>query len=140
MRRTFSTLNTMKRLRFNLLVSWLGLATLMLTIYVLGLRHPAILITAALGIFWESTWLPDVYARGPKPREFFASALPKFAVLAYGFVLATLAFWLLTIGQRYGHGLQDYLPVIGAIILGPLLLALALHQIHIFRILGKEDV
>jgi hypothetical protein len=130
----------MKKLRFKLLISWLGMAIFLLMISVLGLRHPAILITAAVGVFLERTWLPDVYARAPTARDFFASALPKFAVLAYGFVLATLAIWLLTIGQRYGHGLEEYLPVIGAVILGPLLFALALHQIHTFRILGKEDV
>ena len=116
------------------------MAMFLLMIYVLGLRHPAILITAAVGVVLERTWLSGVYARAPTPRDFFASALPKFAVLAYGFVLATLAIWLLTIGQRYGHGLEEYLPVIGAVILAPLLFALALHQIHTFLILGKEDV
>lgn len=93
-----------------------------------------------MGILWERMLLRDVYARAPKPRDFFASALPKWAVFVYGFVLAILAIWLLTIGQKFGHGLEAHLPVIVAIILGPILLALALHQIHVFRILGQEDV
>lgn len=130
----------MTRLRRYLLISWLGLAVFILMIYLLGSRHPAVWIVGAAGVLWERMWLCDVYARVPKPRDFFASMLPRSAVLAYGFVLAILAIWLLTIGQKHGHGLEAYLPLICAIILGPILLALVLHQVHIFRILGNEVV
>lgn len=61
-------------------------------------------------------------------------------VIAYGFVLAVLAVWFLTAGQALGSGLKDHLPVIGVIILGSLFFALASHQIHIFRVLGEDDV
>ena len=108
--------------------------------FLLGPKHPVVWVTAIAGIMWEGTWLPDVYARAQKPREFFANSLPKFAVIAYGFVLAALAIWLLTAGQEIGHGLEDHLPVIGAVILGPLAFALVLHQIHVFRALGDQDV
>lgn len=134
------TLDSMRRLRLYLLVSWLGLAALAGIWHVLGPLHPAFWISALVGIMWECTWMPDVYARVQKPREFFATALPKFAVLAYGFALAALAIWLLTAGQELGHKLKDHLPVIGAVILGPLLVALVLHQVHVFRILGNHDV
>jgi hypothetical protein len=130
----------MRKLRLYLLCSWLGLAVLAVLWYALGPLHPAFWITAFVGIVWESTWAPDLYAQVQKPREFFATALPKLAVLAYGFVLAALAIWLLTAGQKLGHGLKDHLPVIGAVILGPLVLALVLHQIHVFRALGDQDV
>lgn len=116
------------------------MAAIALLCFLLGPKHPVVWVSAIAGIAWECTWLPDVYARALKPREFFANSLPKFAVLAYGFVLAALAIWLLTAGQQIGRGLEDHLPVIGAVILGPLVLALVLHQIHVFRALGDQDV
>jgi hypothetical protein len=108
-------------------------------VYHLGTRHPVIWVTGMLGGWWESTWLLAIYARAPNPREFFDSLSMRSAVLVYGFSLAILAIWLLTSGQRLGRGLEDHLPVVGLIILGPLLLGLALHQIYVFRLLGEDE-
>ena len=59
----YITLDSMRKLRLDLLMSWMGLAALAVMCYLLGPQHPAIWITAVVGIMWECTWLPDVYAR-----------------------------------------------------------------------------
>lgn len=54
-------------------------------------------------------------------------------------MLSALAVWLLTRGQRYGYQLQDYLPGILALVVGPIAVALVVHQVVVFRALGEDD-
>ena len=128
-------------LRLYLLLSWIAGAAFLFLCVVLGIKHPFTWIVGVGGVAWERTWSSQVYSRAPTPREFFSSSsLLKPAALVCGFVLAIMAIWLLTIGQKHGRALEEYLPVIGVLILGPLAVGLAVHQIHVFRLMGKADV
>lgn len=112
-----------------------------LLLFTHGPRHPLTLVVFAAGILVERKVLSEVRDRVPTLSEFcHKNSVARRLMLAYGFVLSALAVWLLTRGQRYGYELQDYLPSIFALIIGPIGVALAAYQVVVFRALGEDDV
>jgi hypothetical protein len=138
---TVKNAGTMNRLRWYLVMSWMATAAVLLVLWLVDHRsRVSWLVAGGIAFLAQRTLMPTISAETPTPGEFFAERpWAKPALLLYGFVLAVLALWLLTAGQKYGRELEDYLPLIFTVILAPFIGVLVLHQVCIFQMAGGAD-
>ncbi len=139
-RRSCRTLGIVNKYRRYLLLAWMAMPVFAFLAFTYGPHHPLTLLVFGVGFLLDRKAMSQVRGRVPTLQEFYhGNLLVKRLSLVWGFVLSALAVWLLTRGQRYGYQLQDYLPGILALIVGPIAVALAVHQVVVFRALGEDD-
>ncbi len=106
-------------------------------------ESPVLWVIIAGGVLAEALFegptLWQIYERTPTPLEYFA-ARPIWKKLAalYGFSLAVLAIWLLTIGQDVARRIGEHFPILFSLILGPPAVGFAAHQHFVFKALADE--
>jgi hypothetical protein len=134
------SLGIVNKYRRYLLLAWMAMPVFAFLAFTYGPHHPLTLFVFGVGFLLDRKAMSQVRGRVPTLQKFYhGNLLVKRLSLVWGFVLSALAVWLLTRGQRYGYQLQDYLPGILALIVGPIAVALAVHQVVVFRALGEDD-
>lgn len=132
----------MTPLQRRLLTSWIaGGAALTLVAVAHDWPHIWLLMAgmAALAVVVERPLLQQVYSIAPTPSEYFAERpLWKVFALCYGAALSLAAVSLLTFAQNLARGLSENLPLLFTLVLAPLAIPIACHQLTVFRALAHE--